>query len=94
LARYVTALVGVGLEVTRLDTFNDYRTLIASSATFDKHVNPLLKEARAILRREWQALVASKGAVQPEYNLARDERAWVLMSESMRESALVELTGA
>ena len=46
LARYVTALVGVGLEALRPRTFHDYATLTASTATFDQQVNPMIETAR------------------------------------------------
>ena len=91
LARYVTALVGVALETTKDDTFNDYQTLIASQATFDKHVEPLLKLARGTLRREYKAFLDEKPGVQPEYNLARDEARWVRVSDSLREEVLSDL---
>ncbi|WP_225626407.1 AIPR family protein [Streptomyces werraensis] len=88
LARYVTGLVGAGLEAVREDTFNDYSTLIASAATFEKYVDPIVKEARSILRLEWRNLQDKKLGVQPEYNLARDEKIWVRLSDSVQESVV------
>ena len=91
LARYVTGLVAVGLEAIREDTFNDYSTLIASSATFSRYADPIIKEARSALKHEWRTLLEGKTGVQPEYNLARDERIWNRLSASVRESALTEV---
>jgi hypothetical protein len=92
LARYVMALVSVGLEAIREEEFNDYRTLMASSATFDKYVNPILDRARTVLRHEWKSRMGQRAGVQPEYNLARDDRAWIRLSDTVREEVLTALT--
>lgn len=93
LARYVTALVGVGLETVRNDSFQDYATLIASTLTFNRYVDPILKEARSVLRREWMAMLENRerSGVQPEYNLARDDKLWARLSESLRQSVLTDI---
>jgi len=88
LARYVTALVGVGLEAVRTSTFNDYATLTASASTFDQHVNPVLGKARAVLRDEWRARAGGSASVRSEYNLARDEPTWMRLRDTLREGVL------
>ncbi len=88
LARYVTALVGVGLESIKSSTFKDYATLTASSATFSQHVDPVIAKARQTLRHEYNARKAK--SVQPEYNLARDEDAWLTLKETVREDVLAD----
>jgi hypothetical protein len=94
LARYVTALVAVGLEVSKSETFLDYATLVASKSTFDKYVDPILTQARSLLRYEWKARTAGAAAgVQPEYNLARDDAAWTRLKDNMREESLADLVG-
>ncbi|MEU0198491.1 MULTISPECIES: AIPR family protein [unclassified Streptomyces] len=91
LARYVTGLVAVGLEAVRAGTFNDYQTLIASTPTFDKYVDPILREARTVLRHEWRRIQEGRSGVQVEYNLARDDKLWVRLSDTVRESVLTEV---
>ncbi len=91
LARYVTALVGVGLEAVRASTFSDYATLTASAATFDQHVNPVLGTARAVLRHEWTTRTSGPAGVQPEYELARDEPTWMRLRDTLREEVLADL---
>ena len=94
LARYVTALVGVGLEASKPTTFLDYATLVASKNTFDKYVDPMLTRARSLLRYEWKARTLNSAAgVQPEYNLARDEASWARLKENMHEETLADLVG-
>jgi hypothetical protein len=90
LARYVTALVGVGLEAVRTSTFNDYATLTASASTFDQHVNPVLGKARAVLRDEWRARAGGSASVRSEYNLARDEPTWMRLRDTLREGVLAD----
>lgn len=91
LARYMTALVGVGLETARTSTFNDYATLTASIPTFDQYVMPVVGKARALLRHEWQSRTSGKVGVQPEYNLARDELTWTKLRNILREEVLADL---
>ncbi|GGU31681.1 AIPR family protein [Streptomyces lavendofoliae] len=91
LARYVTGLVAVGLEAVREGNFNDYQTLIASTPTFDKYVDPILREARTVLRHEWRRIQEGRSGVQVEYNLARDDKLWVRLSDTVKESVLTEL---
>jgi hypothetical protein len=90
LARYVTALVGVGLEAVRTSTFIDYATLTASASTFDQHVNPVLGKARAVLRDEWRARAGGSASVRSEYNLARDEPTWIRLRDTLREGVLAD----
>ncbi|WP_326760313.1 AIPR family protein [Streptomyces phaeochromogenes] len=92
LARYVTGMVAVGLEAVRSDSFNDYQTLIASSPTFDKYVDPIIREARGVLRHEWRRIQENRAGVQVEYNLARDDKLWVRLSDTLKESVLTEVT--
>lgn len=86
LARYMTALVAIGLETIREQSFNDYRTLTASSPTFASYVDPIITSARNALRHEYKARKAD--SVQPEYNLARDEETWLRLRESVKEEVL------
>jgi hypothetical protein len=88
LARYVTALVGVGLESIKSATFKDYATLTASSPTFAQYVDPIIAKARQALRHEYKARKAK--SVQPEYNLARDEEAWQRLKDTVREDVLAD----
>ena len=88
LARYVTALVGVGLEAVRTTTFKDYATLTASTPTFSEYVDPIIGKARVALRHEYKNRKAK--SVQPEYNLARDEEAWLRLKDSVREEVLAD----
>jgi AIPR protein len=88
LARYVTALVGVGLEAVRPWTFHDYATLTASAATFDQHVNPMVEKARAVLRHEFTARTIGPAGGQPEYQLARDEPTWARLRDTLRQQVL------
>lgn len=88
LARYVTALVGAGLESIKPTSFKDYATLTASTATFSQHVDPIITKARQALRHEYKT---RKGkSVQPEYNLARDEEAWGRLRDAVREEVLAD----
>ncbi|MGP4101814.1 AIPR family protein [Nonomuraea sp. KM90] len=88
LARYVTGLTAEGLREVKDGGFETYRDLISSSANFDKWVEPIIGAARRILRYEWKQLVAARGGVQIEYNLARDEKMWGRLSASVREEVL------
>jgi len=92
LARYVTALVGVGLEAVRPRTFHDYATLTASAATFDQHVDPMLETARAILRHEFTTRTIGPPDSRPEYRLARDEPTWTKLRDALREQVLTDST--
>ncbi|MEE2852517.1 MAG: AIPR family protein [Actinomycetota bacterium] len=88
LARYVTALVGAGLESIKSSTFKDYATLTASAATFSQNVDPVIAKARQTLRIEYKN---RKGkSVQPEYNLARDDEAWLRLRDAVQEEVLSE----
>jgi hypothetical protein len=88
LARYVTALVGVGLEAIKPSSFKDYSTLTASLPTFSTNVDPIIGKARAALRQEYKTWKAN--SVQPEYNLARDEEAWGRLKDTVREEVLAD----
>ena len=90
LARYVTALVGVGLEAVRPWTFHDYATLTSSAATFDQHVNPMLGKARAVLRHEFTTRTIGPPGSQPEYRLARDEPTWTRLRDTLRQQVLTD----
>jgi hypothetical protein len=91
LARYVSALVAVGLEAIRESTFNDYATLTASTPTFEQYAYPVLAKARSVLLHEWKARTSGAVGVQPEYNLARDEATWLRLRETLREEVLADL---
>ncbi|WP_228032591.1 AIPR family protein [Mycolicibacterium sp. P9-22] len=88
LARYVTALVSVGLEAIREKTFKDYSTLMASNPTFSANVDPIISKARQALRHEYKAKKAK--SVQPEYNLARDDEAWSRLRDAVREEVVAD----
>jgi hypothetical protein len=94
LARYVTALVGVGLEAVRPWTFHDYATLTASAATFDQLVNPMLEKARAVLRHEFTTRTIGPPGSQPEYRLARDEPTWTRLRDTLRQQVLTDPAAA
>jgi|GEM_PF-1056684 len=90
LARYVTALVGVGLQTVRPWTFHDYATLTASAATFDQHVDPMVQKARAVLRDEFAGRTFGPAGSQPEYRLARDEPTWTRLRDTLRQQVLTD----
>jgi hypothetical protein len=90
LARYVTALVGVGLQTVRPWTFHDYATLTASAATFDQHVDPMVQKARAVLRDEFAGRTFGPADSQPEYRLARDEPTWTRLRDTLRQQVLTD----
>jgi hypothetical protein len=90
LSRYIMALVGVGLEAIRDETFHDYKTLIASKATFNKHVLPILRQARTSLRSEYKRRKDERPEQQPEYNLARDPKVWTRLSDEVREASITD----
>ncbi|SIK99400.1 AIPR family protein [Mycobacteroides abscessus] len=91
MSRYAMALVATGLEVTRPKTFQDYSTLTASTPTFMKHVDPILKEARRSLLSEYKRRKAERPEQQPEYNLARDAKAWERLRDEIREMTAANL---
>jgi hypothetical protein len=84
LSRYALALTAVGLQEIQSHTFTDYQTLVASQATFDKHVVPVLDEARRLMRAEWRNRT-SGDEVRPEYNFARDATTWIKLADGMRD---------
>lgn len=89
LSRYVTALVAVGLEARREKSFKDYATLTASTPTFNEFVDPIITKARGVLRYEYRMRKAT--SVQPEYNLARDEEAWLRLRDALKEEVLADV---
>ena len=98
LARYVTALVGVGLR-QHLATeeanrgFHTYAELLQSEAKFNQVVRPLITTARGDLLTAFNARKAERSEVQPEYNLARDEQAWTQLADTMRQKVAGGLVG-
>ncbi|MBX3091056.1 MAG: AIPR family protein [Cryobacterium sp.] len=91
LSRYALGLVGVGLETIRAETFNDYSTLIASTTTFEKYVDPIVKSVRRVMRAEWARRQSAGTEVRPEYNFARDLAGWFEQSELVRQEALSDV---
>ena len=89
LARYVVALVGVGLRRVRGKTFHTYTELLANTPHFDEVVEPHLKIARRLLREEWRKR-ASEGHVQTEYSLAGSSPTWTELSDAMKEEVDAE----
>jgi hypothetical protein len=90
LARYVTALVGAGLEAVRPRTFHDYATLTASAATFDQYVDPMIATARNILRHEFTTRTIGPPNGRPEYRLARDAATWTRLRDTLRQQVLTD----
>jgi hypothetical protein len=89
LARYVLALVAVGLaEQREQDPENGdygYENLLGRTDVFSSVVEPLVKEARRILLTEYTSRRKVKHEVQPEYNLARDDDTWNSLKSQMQE---------
>ncbi len=90
MARYVIALVFVGLEAIKSDSFIDYQTLTASTPTFKKHVDPILTGARDLLRNEYKRRKEERPGQQPEYNLARDANLWSRISDEVAEKSVAD----
>ncbi len=76
---YVVGLVGAGLREWhgQPEGFATWCGLVGSPSEFSRFVEPLIREARKTLGSAFQARLATKQEVQPEYNLARDDGAWV-----------------
>lgn len=90
LSRYVTALVAVGLKAIIPSKINDFATLMASKATFDRYVDPLMTRARDLVENEMVERL-QRGDVQPEYNFARDDKAWTKLETRMESAALTKI---
>ena len=91
LSRYALGLVAVGLESIREDTFLDYRTLVASKPFFDKHVDPITKTVRRVMRTELQRRLDAALEVRPEYNFARDINTWSTLRETVIQEVLIDV---
>lgn len=91
LSRYITAMVGVALRQIKDESFKEYAPLIVSSKQFDEIVKPYIKVAREHVLREMVEL--SKSSVQPEYNFARDDTAWIKLKTLMTSSVIDEQIG-
>jgi hypothetical protein len=90
LARYVTALVSVGVrEHLATDQkhrpFQTYAELVQSEAKFRQVIRPLIMAARSDLLTAFNARKNERAEVQPEYNLARDETTWTQLADTMRQ---------
>jgi hypothetical protein len=83
-ARYMAALVAVGLEVIVEETFKDYETLSNSRAQFERYVDPLLLRARDL----FESAIAPRYATaqQPEYNFLRDASEWSTIRTRMEDA--------
>ncbi len=90
LSRYVGALVAVGLRVVIPAQLTDFASLMASKKNFEKFTNPLIEHARSLVENEMLDLVET-GAVQPEYNFARDEKLWRKLEKRMESAALTKI---
>lgn len=90
LSRYVAALVAVGLRAIIPTQLPDFRSLMASQKSFDRYVTPLIEQARVLVENEMLQLEES-GAVQPEYNFARDESAWRRLEKLIESAALTKI---
>ncbi len=86
LARYVAALIGEGLRVLMPKEIPDHSVLMASPVMFHRYVDPLMKEARRLVRYQMEQL--QDKYVQPEYKFGRDEDAWLILKKRMRDSVL------
>jgi hypothetical protein len=51
----------------------------------------MIEKARAVLRHEWENRTIDPAPGQPEYWLARDERVWMRLRDTLRERALADL---
>lgn len=85
LARYCAALVGFGLRAIQETTFSDFSSLASSEATFNRYVDPILDHVRILLELRLTQLMA--GAVQPEYNFARDQAEWQALVTQVENAA-------
>lgn len=85
LARYVAALVGVGLRDVKGAKFHTFQELLSSTTRFDEVVEPLEKVARTLVQDEFLQRMAAREEVRTEYNLARSEDTWERLKEKMRE---------
>jgi hypothetical protein len=90
LARYVAALVGVGLRAIIPSKLTDFSVLMASQASFDKYTIPLIERARDLVNDEMvERLQGSQ--LQSAYNFARDEKAWGRLETRMESAALTRI---
>ena len=89
LARYVLALVAVGLKERRAlwpdDPSLADENLLARKDAFEEVVAPLIAKSRELLLGEFTSRRTLKHEVQPEYNLARDEDTWQKLKSLMQE---------
>jgi hypothetical protein len=90
LARYVVALVGVGLRSVQGKTFHSYTEILANAPRFNEVVEPHLTIARRLLREEWRRR-ANEGHVQTEYSLAGSSSTWTELSNAMKEEVGAEI---
>lgn len=84
LARYVAALVGVGLREIMPSKLSDYRTLMASEANFDRYSGPILLRARDLVQGQMQARQQA-AQLRAEYNFARDAETWTVLKNTIRD---------
>jgi hypothetical protein len=84
LARYVAALVGVGLDALIPDELSGYATLMSSEREFKKYVDPLVDWVRERLH----VTIAQRyeSSQQPEYNFARSSTDWTLLEDAIVEA--------
>ena len=85
LARYVAALVNVGLREVRDETFLSYETLISTTPMFRTYTGPVVARARDLVADRIEDFRGEK--VQPEYALARKQDAWDRVSKQMADWA-------
>lgn len=85
-ARYVAALVAVGLREAQADGFKDYVTLAGSKPNFEKYIAPLLTKARDLV----DSAIGPRyeASQQPEYNFLRDDAEWARLERAMSEAVL------
>lgn len=91
LARYVGALVGVGLRTRKDDAFHSYVELLSTKAKFEEVVAPLEKAARTLVLDEFTARQQKKDEVRTEYNFARSQDVWESVRDKLVSRTLSDL---
>lgn len=87
LSRYLVGLVAVGLRVHYGATFESYHEVLSSRTRFYEITEDLIEDAKQIVRFEMTHRTASRSEAQPDYNLARDLKAWDKLDVQMQGEA-------
>lgn len=76
LAKYITALTFVGMtEAQRAGSFESFQDLIGSKGYCDSIQDPILSEARRLVRAEYRSW-RQQGVANPSLNMPRSEPTW------------------